>query len=296
LPCSYYLLTFTLPAGLRALTYAHQKALYGLLLSAASAALTKLAWDTKYVGAQLAILAVLHTWTRALLHHPHAHLLVSAGGLSAEGQRWVHPKNPAFLVPCFALSKIFQGKFKAGLKKLQLLGQVPASVWKQKWVVHCQHAGSGEKVLDYLGRYVFRIAITNSRLESFENGQVTFRYRDNRTQQINHLTVSAEEFIRRFLRHVLPKGFVKVRSYGLWSARSQEKLEKARNLLPPPKPISPIPGEPRLHAGAGPEPSTLNISPRSSEGTADPPQLCPQCKMGHLVWVRQLLPQRTRGP
>src|SRR5712671_246451 len=169
LPCGYYLLTFTLPSGLRALAYAHQKAVYGLLLSSAAAALQKLAWDPKYVGGQLAILAVLHTWTRALLDHPHAHLLVSAGGLCAQGQRWVPPKNPAFLVPCFALSKIFQGKFKAGLKKLKLLSQVPPAVWQQKWVVHGQHAGSGQQVLDYLGRYVFRVAITNSRLAAFEN-------------------------------------------------------------------------------------------------------------------------------
>jgi hypothetical protein len=295
LPGSYYLLTFTLPAGLRALAYANQKALYGLLLSTASAAVQKLAWDPKYVGGQLAVLAVLHTWTRALLDHPHAHLLVSAGGLSADGQQWVHPKNPAFLVPCFALSKIFQGKFKAGLKKLQLLGQVPASVWKQKWVVHCQHAGSGEKVLDYLGRYVFRIAITNSRLESFENGQVTFRYRDNRTQQLKHLALSAEEFIRRFLRHVLPKSFVKVRAYGLWSARNQAKLEKARQLLDPPKPVSSILGQPTPPPDSAPD-STLNPSQPQDETTAGQPRLCPACKIGHLVWVRELLPQHTRGP
>lgn len=295
LPCSYYLLTFTLPAGLRTLAYANQKALYGLLLSSASAAVQKLAWDPKYVGGQLAILAVLHTWTRALLDHPHAHLLVSAGGLSADGQQWVHPQSPAFLVPCFALSKIFEGKFKAGLKKLQLLGQVPASVWKQKWVVHCQPAGSGEKVLDYLGRYVFRIAITNSRLESFENGQVTFRYRDNRTQQLKHLTLSAEEFIGRFLRHILPKSFVKVRAYGLWSARNQAKLEKARQLLDPPKPISSLLGQSMPQPDLASD-SNLNTSPPQSEAAADQPRLCPGCKIGHLVWVRELLPQHTRGP
>jgi hypothetical protein len=107
LPCPYYFLTFTLPAPLRALVYAHQKALYGLLLSSAAAALQKLAWDPKYVGGQLAILAVLHTWRRDLLDHPHVHVLASAGGLSREGQQWVHPKNPAFLVPGFALGIIF---------------------------------------------------------------------------------------------------------------------------------------------------------------------------------------------
>ena len=141
MPCPYYFLTFTLPAGLRALAYAHQKAVYGLLLSSAAAALQKLAWDPEYVGGQLAILAVLHTWRRDLLDHPHAHLLASAGGLSADGQQWMPAKNPAFLVPGYALSKIFQGKFRAGFKKLGLLDQVAPAVWTQKWNLQIQHAG-----------------------------------------------------------------------------------------------------------------------------------------------------------
>ena len=286
LPCPYYFVTFTLPAGLRALAYAHQKALYAILLRSASAALQKLAWDPHYVGAQLAMLAVLHTWRRDLLDHPHVHLLVSAGGLSADGQHWLHPKNPAFLVPGFALSKIFRGKFRAALKKLGLLDQAPNVVWSQKWNVQIQHAGRGQKVLDYLGRYAFRIAISNSRLERFEDAQVTFSYRDNKTQQIKHLTLSAHEFIRRFLRHVLPKGFVKVRSYGLWSARSGDKLEKARARLAPPQALS------TTHATA-----TTQLPGLPAPCAADPPPLpCPQCKTGHLLWVRQLLPQRTRGP
>lgn len=282
LPCSYYLLTFTLPSGLRSLVYAHQKALYGLLLSSAAASVQRLAWDPRYVGGQLAMLAVLHTWTRALLDHPHAHLLVSAGGLSADGQRWVHPQNPAFLVPCFALSRIFRGKFATGLTRLGLLNQVPASIWQQKWVVHCRPAGSGQKVLDYLGRYVFRIALTNSRLEAFDNGQVTFRHRDNRTQQLRRVTIPAQEFIRRFLRHVLPKGFVKVRSYGLWSAQGAAKLQKGRALLAAPTPLSSTA-------------QTQTQQPDSPASTAPAP-LCPQCKLGHLIWLCQLLPQRTRAP
>lgn len=285
LPCSYYLLTFTLPSQLRALAYAHQKAIYGLLLSSAAAALQKLAWDPRYVGGQLAMLAVLHTWTRTLLDHPHAHLLVSAGGLSADAQHWVRAKNPAFLVPCFALGKIFSAKFKAGLKRLNLLNQVPPSVWRQNWVVHCQHAGGGQKVLDYLGRYIFRVAITNSRLEAFKCGQVTFRYRDNRTQQMARVSLCAQEFIRRFLRHVLPKSFVKVRSYGLWSPQGSARLQRARALLAP------------MVAASSPENQTLteDSNPQTSASTAPDP-LCPRCKRGHLIWVRQLLPQRTRGP
>jgi hypothetical protein len=279
LPCGYFLLTFTLPQELRPLVCSHQKDLYGLLLRCAAAALQKLAWDPQFVGGQLAILAVLHTWTRALLYHPHVHLLVSAGGLSADAKSWCPPKNPAFLVPAFALSKIFRGKFRAGLKGLGYLGQVPPAAWKAKWVVHCQHAGCGDKVLQYLGRYVFRIAISNSRLERFENGQVTFVYRDNRTQELKHPQLSADEFIRRFLQHILPKGFAKVRSYGLWAANSSHKLQQARRCLA---------------LDSSPPTVALHLSPRPPLPV--PPAICPRCKTGHLLLVASLLPQRTRAP
>ena len=278
LPCAYYLLTFTLPGALRTLAWSQQKALYGLLLRSAAAALQKLAWDPKYLGGQLGMLAVLHTWTRALLYHPHAHLLVTAGGLSRDGAHWRSPKNPAFLVPGFALSKIFRGKFRAGLKKLGLLQQVPPAVWKQPWVVHCRHAGRGEKALDYLGRYVFRVALSNSRLERLAEGQVTFRYRDNRTQQIQHLQLGAPEFIRRFLQHVLPKGLVKVRAYGLWSATNADPLKRARALL-------------SHQASTAAAPAVL-LQTR----IAASPRICPHCKIGHLILVASLLPERIRGP
>ena len=278
LPCAYFLLTFTVPAELRPLLWSHQKDLYGLLLRAAAAALQKLAWDPQYVGGHLAILAVLHTWTRALLYHPHVHLLVSAGGLSADGQHWHPPKHPAFLVPGFALSKIFCGKFRAGLKKLGLLAQVPTAVWQAKWVVHCQHAGRGNQVLEYLSRYVCRIAISNSRLERLENDTVTFSYRDNRTQELKHPQVSAHEFIHRFLQNVLPKGLVKVRTYGLWAAHHTGKLAQARTLL-----------------AADSAPSDSALQPSSPAPVRTPP-LCPHCKTGHLMLVASLLPQRTRAP
>src|SRR5437867_7491055 len=281
LPCAYYLLTFTLPAGLRSLCYGQQKALYGLLLHSAAAALQKLAWDPRYVGGRLATLAVLHTWTRALLYHPHVHLLVSAGGLSRDGQQWVAARNPAFLVPCFALGKIFRGKFRSGLKKLGWLNQVPAAVWKKNWVVHSQHAGQGQKVLEYLARYVFRVAITNNRIEGFQDAQVTFRYRDNRTQQIQRVRLCAEEVIRRFFLHVLPRGFVKVRSYGLFSAHGAYQLEQARSLLA------------LESSDAQPAASPL---PQQLSSPSETLRLCPRCKIGHLVLVASLLPQQTRGP
>ena len=205
----------------------------------------------------------------------------------------MHPKNLTFLVPGFALGKIFKGKFKTGLKKLKLLNQMPASVWhppasdasaRPGWNVQIQHAERGQKVLEYLGRYAFRIAISNSRLEKFENGQVTFAYRDHKTQEIKHLTLPAQEFIRRFLRHILPKGFVKVRSYGLDSSTQKEKLEKARTLLAIAQPEVPLCADLLPHR-------TVELAPRLPAA-----QLCPHCKIGHLVLVASLLPQRTRGP
>ena len=179
------------------------------------------------------------------------------------------------------MSKIFRGKFRAGLRKLGLLGQVPSAVWQQNWVVHCQHAGQGQKVLDYLARYVFRIAITHSRIEHFEQGRVTFRYRDNRSQQLQRVNLCAEEFIRRFLLHVLPRGFVKVRSYGLFSAHCPEQLEQARSLLAIQTP------------DVQPETSPL---PQKLSSPSEILRLCPQCKIGHLILIASLLPQRTGGP
>jgi len=281
LPCAYYLLTFTLLEELRRLCYGQQKALYGLLLQSAAAALQKLAWDPRYVGGRLAMLAILHTWTRALLYHPHVHLLVSAGGLAKDRQHWIAARHPAFLVPGFALSQIFRGKFRAGLRKLGLLGQVPSALWQQNWVVHCQHAGQGQKVLDYLARYVFRMAITHSRIEHFGQGRVTFGYRDNRSQQLQRVNVPAEEFIRRFFLHVLPRGLVKVRSYGLFSAHGADQLEQARSLLA------------LERSDAQPAVSPL---PHQLSSPSETLRLCPRCKIGHLVLVASLLPQQTRGP
>src|SRR6266508_1764047 len=206
LPCGYFLLTFTLPAELRALARAHQKIVYGVLMTAAAAALLTLTADPRYLGARPGMLAVLHTWTRALLYHPHVHMLVTAGGLRGPDQTWVPSKRAASLVPGRVLSRLFRAKVRAGLRKADLLEHTPPAVWRHEWVVHVQHAGTGEKVLDYLARYVFRIAIVNSRLERFEDGHVTFRYRDGRTGIITRCTLDAVAFIDRFLQHVFPRG------------------------------------------------------------------------------------------
>ncbi|HWU41019.1 MAG TPA: transposase, partial [Candidatus Acidoferrum sp.] len=274
LPVAYYLLTFTWPASLRSLAQSHPRPIYHLLIRAAVASLQKLARDPQWVGGTLPILAVLHTWTRALLFHPHVHLLVPAGGIGPEGT-WVPAHHPHFLVPGYAVSEIFRAKIKTGLNKLGWLDP-SRPCWHQKWVVHGRPAGSGEKVLGYLARYVFRIALSNSRLEQLTEGEVTFRYRDNHTQQLRHLTLPAEQWIERFLQHVLPKGFVKVRTYGLWSAPQRALLAHIQTQFASAGPARlPAPVEPDRIAPAG-------------------PTVCPQCKLGHMIFIRAIAPERKR--
>ena len=277
LPCPYWLLTFTLPSELRALARAQPRMVYGLLMRAAFAALQKLAHDPRYVGGEIAALAVLHTWTRAMLFHPHVHLLVPGGGFNEQRQAWVPPRNPAFLVPVRALSVIFRAKVRDALQAHGLLGEVAPAVWSRTkpWVVHAQAAGSGEKVIEYLARYVFRIAIANSRIEQFDNGQVRFRYRDNRTQQMQHIRLSAEQFIGRFLLHVLPRGFTKVRHYGWLASAAKARLARVQVQLPAPPPQPP---------------ATTNVP--SAEAAAD--RRCPHCQIGHLLLLRSL--PRSRAP
>ena len=285
LTCPYYLLTFTLPSELRALARSEQKLVYGLLLKAAAASIQKLCADPRWIGAQPSLMGVLHTWTRTMLYHPHAHFLVSAGGLSADGQRWQPAKNPKFLVPVRAFSLIFRAKVRDGLKAAGKLERVSPELWKPqfKWVVHAQHAGSGQKVLDYLGRYVFRIAITQSRLECLEAGQVTFRYRDNRTQTIKRVRLPAAEFVQRFLQHILPKGLPKVRHYGLDSSACAQRHSQTMALL---QTSSAAPQAPALQR-------LTTVNPGSRLG---PARRCPHCGTGQLRWLGQLWPSKKIPP
>jgi len=277
LPCAYFLLTFTLPGELRTLARAHQKRVYGVLMTAAAAALLKLTADPRYLGARPGLLAVLHTWTRALLYHPHVHMLATAGGLRGTDLTWVRPRHAAFLVPGRALSRLFRGKMRAGLRKAGLLEQVPAAVWRHEWVVHVQPAGTGEKVLEYLARYVFRIALVNSRLEQFENGEVTFRYREGRTGLTRRCTLDAVAFLGRFLQHVLPQGFTKVRHYGLFSPSRRDGLAQAREQL--------------IAASAAPRPDPAPAAPATGPAPDGAPcPRCPACGIGVLHIVETLRP------
>jgi hypothetical protein len=230
LPCPYFLLTFTLPEGLREVARSHQKLVYGLLFRASAAATQQLAQDPRFVGGTLGMVGVLHTWTRALIYHPHVHYVVPGGGLAPDGSAW-RPAREDFLLPVRALSVIFRAKFRDALRQTELFAQVPAEVWTQDWVVHCQPVGNGAGALKYLAPYIFRVAISNRRILSLEDDQVTFGYTDARSAQRKTCTVDAEEFIRCFLQHVLPKGFGKVRYYGLFSPGRREVLGRVRQLL-----------------------------------------------------------------
>ena len=292
LDCPFYHLTFTLPEEIRPLARAHSKVVYRLLMQAAAAAILKLARDPRYLAAATpGLLAVLHTWTRAMLYHPHVHLLVTAGGLSDDGTAWVQPKYPHFFLPERPLSAIFRGKFRHRLKKAGLFALVPKSAWSKPWVVDCKHAGRGEKVLDYLGRYLFRIAIANSRLDQLsDDGTVRFHYRDNRSGDLKTATLSAEQFISRFLAHVLPEHFTKVRYSGLFSSADRYRLEVARNLLAPPRvPAAEAPQSPSAADTTASEPG----SPTVADAHADLAR-CPNCKIGRLVLI-ELIPRPIRG-
>ena len=194
--------------------------------------LIQLADDPKHLGARVGILAVLHTWANNLTYHPHVHLLVTGGGVDAQGQ-WVDCKSK-YLVPVKALSKLIRGKLAARLKKdyPDLHQLVAADTWKKDWVVHSIHYQQGSTaVLNYLGRYVFRIAITNNRILSMSQTHVTFKYKDRQANKWKIIKLEGCEFLRRFLQHVLPSGFHKVRYYGLWHHSRQKLAESARLLL-----------------------------------------------------------------
>lgn len=254
----YFLVTFTLPAELRSLVRRHQKQLYNLLFRTSAAALQQLALDPRFVGGHIGMIGVLHTWTRDLRYHPHVHYLVPAGALSPDGQTWL-PANRDFLVHVKPLSILFRAKFRHALKKIGLSDDVPTETWSKSWIVHVKPVGSGREVLTYLSRYLFRVAICNKHILNIANDQVTFRYKESGTDQTKYCTLPAEAFIQRFLQHVLPKGFVKVRYYGFLSPGKRSLLNQLRLLLGTLSPVTPC--------GPVPTPSAPN----------DPLLSCPSC-------------------
>jgi hypothetical protein len=243
LPTRYVHVVFTLPASLASLALQNQKLVYGLLLRASAETLLEVARDPRHLGAEIGFFSVLHTWNQKLQLHPHVHCVIPAGGLSLDHTHWVKSQNRFFL-PLRVLSRVFRGKFVAGLKQAFQNGQLhfhgtlapltlpkTFAAWlrplfRKDWVVYAKPPfGGPEYVLQYLGRYTHRVAISNHRLVSFAEGKVTFRWRDsahNNDQKL--MTVSLDEFLRRFLLHLLPKGFVRIRNFGFLANRRRATL------------------------------------------------------------------------
>ena len=245
---TYHLVTFTVPDALRRTIRSHPRQALPVLFNAASSALLDLCRDPRHLGGLPAITAVLHTWTRQLIYHPHIHILASGGGLAPGGAwREAHPK---FLVPVRALSTLFAARLRDGLRKSQpdLFNTVPGTVWRQPWVVHSKPVGAGEHALAYLARYIFRVALADSAILRHNDREVVFRFRDRETGKPRTARLDPQEFIRRFLQHVLPAGFRKVRHYGLHHSSKRQALRllqaqlafaHARPLPPMGKPARP---------------------------------------------------------
>ena len=299
----YYHVVFTVPAEVAAIAYQNKEVVYGILFRATAATLRTLAADPQHLGAKIGFFAVLHTWGQNLLHHPHLHCVVPGGGLSPDGQRWV-PCKPGFFLPVRVLSRLFRRLFLESLEKafvagkLQFFGAVEplrarpaflqqlAKTKTVEWVVYAKRPFAGpQQVLDYVGRYTHRVAICNHRLLDINNAQVCFQWKDYRHGgQVKTRSLSAEEFIRRFLLHVLPERFQRIRYYGFLGNRyRQEKLGQCRRLLGMPE--------------ANPQPAAS-----STEGdyrdhyedlTGSSLRQCPQCQQGIMVRVALLPAVKT---
>ncbi|MEA2772144.1 MAG: hypothetical protein QOD93_5106 [Acetobacteraceae bacterium] len=287
LPVPYFHITVTVPAELREVLRAHQRDGYGVLMRATAAAIIELARDPRYVGGTVGVLAVLHTWTQQLNLHPHVHCLVSGGGISDDGNIW-HPARRKFLLPIKALAKLVRGKFRTLLhRRCPDLG-IPEAVWHRPWILHVTAWGKGEQaVLDYLARYVFRIALTNARIVELDDETVTIQYKQRKTGQARTCRLSGDEFMRRFLQHVLPRGFHKVRYFGLWHPAHRHDVARVRQML-------------QLQAPPSMDPPLEPVAPPSEPG-AEPippiePMICPHCHLGRMIFIRRLTRQQAMGP
>jgi len=300
LPVSYFHVVFTVPEQIAAIALQNKKAVYDILFRAGAATLRRIAVDPRHLGAKIGFLAVLHTWGQNLQHHPHVHCVVPGGGLSPDGRRWVACRN-GFFLPVRVLSRLFRGLFLHAIKEAYAAGKLgfhgslqpladPESFKTAvkgcrniEWVVYSKRPfGGPNQVLDYLGRYTHRVAISNDRLVHLEDGKVTFRWRNYRQGNKQKLmTLEADEFIRRFLLHVLPSGFVRIRHFGLLANCHREaKLSVCRELL----------GVPQVDPPQSSTPEDWKTLYETLTGKSL--TLCPACHQGRMATVEILPPQK----
>ncbi|HEX3684960.1 MAG TPA: IS91 family transposase [Bryobacteraceae bacterium] len=285
LNASYFHVVLTLPHQLNPLVRQNAALLYNLLFAASAKTLLEVAADTKHLGAEIGFFSILHTWGQNLMLHPHVHCVVPFGGLSADHQSWVHPRYPFFL-PVRVLSRVFRGKFVAGLKRafrrklFQLKGELQQlaypkgfaaflrTLFREDWVVYAKPSfGGAESVLRYLGRYTHRVAISNHRLLNVDDDSVTFRWKDYaHGNKQRKMTLTAIEFLRRFVQHVLPRGFVRIRYFGFLANRSRAHL---------------LPLCRQLHGSA-----PLNMSSQQSAIQSTATWLCPRCGSMMVICAR----------
>ena len=305
MPVEYFHVVFTLPEEIAAIAYQNKALVYDLLFHATAEILRTIAADPKHLGADIGFIAILHTWGQNLLHHPHLHCVVPGGGISADGERWMACR-PGFFLPVRVLSRLFRRLFLAQLQEAFDAGQLHffnaleplqgteafarylAPVRKAEWVVYAKPPfGGPQHVLEYLGRYTHRVAISNNRLIRFDGDKVQFRWKDYRHDSRQKvMCVDASEFIRRFLLHVLPSGLQRIRHYGLLANRHRaEKLVRCRQLLAVPMPFTDPPHE------------LLDYRDRYKLLTGRSLRDCPQCGQGHMVCIETFLPgNRAREP
>lgn len=303
LPVPYFHLVFTLPHALNALAQGNPRVIYGLLFASVSATLTEFGANPRWLGGEIAATLILHTWGQTLTQHLHLHCLVAAGALHADGH-WVRSRR-GFLFPVQALSQLFRGKFLAALSAAfgrgalnfagatATLAQASArqrlfgALYQHAWVVYAKRPfGGPRQVLDYLGRYTHRVALSNNRLATIEDEWVSFRYKDYaHGNQRKVLRLQAGEFIRRFLLHVLPRGFMRIRHYGLLANRAKQvKLAQARSALDQPPPVPPPP-QPESVPAFWLRVAKLDI------------HQCPHCHLGRMAIIASLRsPQLARAP
>jgi Zn finger protein HypA/HybF involved in hydrogenase expression len=287
LPCSCFHVVTTLPSELRRMFFAEQKYLYGLLMKSSAVALCEVSREKRFVGATPAIMALLHTWTGQLLYHPHVHMLVSGGGVSDDGKSWSEVSTN-FLVPPKKLSPLISKRFAETMRRERpdLFALVPPKVWKREWCSFFKYVGEGrETVMRYLSRYVYRVAITRSRIAAVDNSHVTFTYKHQDTGEWKTARITGVEFIRRFLLHVLPRGFHKVRYYGLWHSSKRKLMNRARVMLQLSQ---------KLEPATAPETMADLAAEALREGQPDSQTHAPKCPKCGSLNVR-LIEDRRKG-